>query len=124
MPKQATMPDDDKDVKVHVANSNSINEEALNGYVAEYEDEDAKIEEIMLNARKACQPHVDQKKAILKEAAEHGIDKVPFKAKLGERKDNRKAERRRSALNEKQQADFDAITAALGEMPLFKNLVN
>ncbi len=123
MPRTAEIPDDPTEgAKVHVANSNSINEEALNGYVSEYEEEDSKIAEIMLNARKSCQPHVDQKKAILKEAAEHGIDKAPFKAKLAQRKDLRKAENRRSVLNEKQQADFDAITAALGELPLFQKL--
>jgi len=123
MPRQAKINDDATDgAVVHVATSNALNEASLVGYVTEYEHEDEQIAEIMRNAREAAQPHVDQKKAILKAAAENGLNKEPFRAKLAERKDLRKADNRRSVLNEEQQADFDAITAAMGDLPLFKHL--
>lgn len=122
MPKSAKLTD--KAEKIHAAaageRSNGINEGQLRGFVEEIENEQAAIDEIMRNAQVACQPHLDQIKAIKKEAAEAGIPKKPLAAKLRERGLSRKAEKCRDALTEDQQAIFDEISLKLGDLPLFK----
>jgi hypothetical protein len=58
---------------------NGINEALLKGYVSSIETENAKIEEIMRKAREACQPHVDEIKAIKKTAAKTKSPKSRFR---------------------------------------------
>ena len=112
---------DDKPSVVHEGVAeNGINESLLKGYVAEIEDELAKIDEIMDKATADCQPHVDQIKAIKKEAAEHGIPKKPLAAKIRERGLKRKADKCRDGLSAEQQEIFDEISIKLGDLPLFQ----
>jgi hypothetical protein len=107
----------DAEPKVHAAErSNGINESQLKGFVAEIEDEQFKIDEIMSNAAAACQPHVDQIKAIKKEAAEAGIPKKPLSAKLRERGLRRKADKCREVLSEEQRDIFDEISLKLNDL--------
>ena len=122
MPKSAVIPDDPTKGATDIAAANGINEELLKGYVVSIEEEDAAIEQIMRTAREACQPHKDSIRAIKKAAAEHQIPKEPLSAKIAERKDMRRAENRRSKLNEDQQGIFDEIAAKLGDLPLFQHL--
>lgn len=117
MPRKAKL-DGDGEAKVHASErTNGINEAQLKGFVAEAEDEQAKIDEIMRDAVVACQPHVDQIKAIAKAAAEDGgIPKKVFRAKLRERGLKRRADAVRGTLSAEQQDTFDEITVKLGEL--------
>lgn len=123
MPVRATL---DDDIKIHkdetAERSNGINEGQLKSFVAEIEAEQAEIDEIMSNAKAACQPHIDEIKRLKKEAAEAGIAKKPLSAKLRERGHKRKAETCRETLSDEQRDVFDEITKKLGELPLFQNL--
>lgn len=121
MPRQAKLSDDAVDGgTVHPSTINGMNPEALKGFVAEYEDEQSKIDEIMRNATAACEPHVTQQKAIKKAAAEAGIPKKPFSAKLRERALKRKAEHVTDMLSEDQKEIFAEISAKLGDWNLFQ----
>jgi len=124
MPKQATMPDDTTGATVHPAAVNGMSEGALKGFVAEYEDEQGKIDAIMRDAATACQPHLDQQKAIKKAAAEAGIPKKPFSAKIRERSLLRRAEQVTDSLSEEQKSIFAEISAKLGDMNLFEHALN
>ena len=102
---------------VHEAErSNGINEGQLKQFVAEIDDEQAAIDEIMRNAQTACQPHLDRIKEIKKEAAEAGIAKKPLTAKLRERGLRRKADACRETLSEAQREIFDEISQKLGDL--------
>lgn len=114
MPRQAKQIDSEE--RVHEARHNGISEPQLKGFVSEYENEQAEIDAIMERARTDCQPHVDQMKAIAKEAAEAGIEKKAFKAKIRERALRRKADGCRSVLSERQQDVFDEISVKLGDL--------
>lgn len=118
MPRRAKIEDGDGKTlpDMSAKRSNGINEAQLKGFVAEIEDEQAKIDEIMGNAAVACQPHVDQIKAIKKEAAEAGIPKKPLGAKLRERGLRHKADRCREVLSEEQQSVFDEISQKLDDL--------
>lgn len=118
MPRKAKIDDANAGdgATVHADRTNGINEAQLKGFVAEFEDEQASIDEIMENARIASQPHVDQMKAIAKEAAEAGIEKKAFKAKIRERALRRKADHCRSVLSERQQEVFDEISIKLKDL--------
>ena len=122
MPKQ--LQDDESDGEKILPTINGMNEQALKGYIAEYEDEQGQIDEIMSNAAAACQPHIDQQKAIKKAAAEAGIPKKPFSAKIRERSLMRRAEGCREILSEEQRAIFDEMSAKLGDMNLFQHALN
>lgn len=115
MPKRAQMKDEGQ-VLADQTKTNGINTEQLKGFVAEIEDEQAKIDEIMRNAQIACQPHVDQIKAIKKEAAEAGIPKKPLSAKLRERGLRRKADSCRETLSEEQREIFDEISQKMDDL--------
>lgn len=101
---------------------NSYTEEELKGFIAEYEAEQGKIDAIMQEAQVKCQPFVDQMKEIAKAAAERGIEKKAFKAKITQRAYQAKAERVREKLSQRQQEVFDDISAKLGDLPLFERL--
>jgi hypothetical protein len=117
MVKTASFEDSDKgEGEVHPDLSNGINEAMLKGFVADIEAEQIAIDEIMENARVACQPHVDKMKEIAKDAAECGIEKKAFKAKLRERNLRRKADKCRATLSERQQEVFDEISQKLGDL--------
>lgn len=117
MVKTAKVDDSDKgEGQVHPDLSNGINEAMLKGFVADIENEQIAIDEIMENARVACQPHVDRIKELSKEAAECGIEKKAFKAKLRERGLRRKADKCRATLSERQQEVFDEISSKLGDL--------
>jgi ribosomal protein L12E/L44/L45/RPP1/RPP2 len=122
MPKSAIFSESDVGGATIHSIANGINEAKLKGFVAEIEDEQSKIDEIMKNAAAACQPHIDQIKAIKKEAAEAGIPKKPLSAKVRERTLLRKAETCRGVLSEEQRDIFDEITQKLGPLPLFQHL--
>lgn len=124
MPKQAAMPDDTTGATVHTSSVNGMNEGALKGFVAEYEDEQEKIDKIMRDATAACEPHVTQQKAIKKAAAEAGIPKKPFSAKIRERSLLRRAEHVTDSLSEEQKSIFAEISAKLGDMNLFEHALN
>jgi hypothetical protein len=114
MPRTAKVEDGDKgEGQVLPDLSNEFNDVMLKGFVADMEGEQALIEKIMENARVACQPHVDRMKEIAKEAAECGIEKKAFKAKLRERALERKAATCRATLSERQQEVFDRMTGML-----------
>lgn len=119
MPKRASLKDADaaNGSTIHEEpRTNGINEAQLKGFVSEYENEAAEIDRILEEARVACQPHVDQQKAIAKQAAESGIEKKTFKAKLRERQLRRKADGCRSVLSERQQEVFDEISLKLNDL--------
>jgi len=118
MPKSAKLTDDAETIHAAAASerTNGINEGQLKGFVAEIEKEQAAIDEIMRNAQTACQPHLDQIKAIKKEAAEAGIAKKPLTAKLAERALRRRADAKRETLSEEQRAIFDEISQKLGDL--------
>jgi SpoVK/Ycf46/Vps4 family AAA+-type ATPase len=119
MPKSAKIPDDPTEgAVVHVA-VNGINELLLKGYVTSIEAQDAEIKAIMDAAAKACQPFIDEIKAIKKAAAVNMIPKKPLNAKLAERKLLRKAEGVTDALNDDQKEIFAEISAKLGDLPMF-----
>ena len=123
MPRSAKL-DDKRDGAVlsdaTPVKTNGINEAQLKQFVAEIEDEQAKIDEIMRNAQVACQPHLDQIKAIKKEAAENGIPKKPLSAKMRERSLKRRAEAVSDSLSEEQKEIFLEISMKLGDLPLFQ----
>jgi hypothetical protein len=119
MPRTAEIPDDETKEKTVHSSVNGIDETSLKGFVSEYEAEQFAIDEIMAQAAIDCQPHKDQQKEIAKAAAEAGIPKKPFKAKLRERGLERKAHKCREGLSEDQRALFDEISAKLGDMNLF-----
>lgn len=121
MPRTAEIPDDPTDGAVVHSTVNGMNEAALKGFVAEYEDEQKKIDQIMRDAREACQPFVDQQKEIKKAAAEAGIPKKPFSAKIRERSLRRRADQVTDSLSEEQKAIFAEISAKLGDMNLFEH---
>lgn len=124
MPRTAEIPDDPTDgATVHVT-VNGMNEAALKGFVAEYEDEQEKIDKIMADAAIACQAHKDQQKEIKKAAAEAGIPKKPFSAKIRERSLRRRAERVTDALSEDQKAIFAEISSKLSDMNLFQHALD
>jgi len=125
MPRQAKINDDATDgATVHPAAMNGMSEGALKGFISEYEDEQGKIDDIMRDAKAACQPHVDQQKAIKKAAAESGIPKKPFGAKIRERSLKRRAEHVTDDLSEEQLAIFAEITAKIGDWNLFEHALN
>jgi hypothetical protein len=101
---------------VHPDLSNEFTDTVVKGFVADYENEQSEIDVILENARVACQPHVDRMKEIAKEAAECGIEKKAFKAKLRERTLRRKADKCRATLSERQQEVFDDISTKLGDL--------
>lgn len=115
MPRQAEKTEDGQ-VLADQTKTNGINAAQLKDFVAEIEDEQAKIDEIMRNAAIACQPHIDQIKAIKKEAAENGIPKKPLAAKLRERGLRRKADACRETLSEEQRETFDEISQKLDDL--------
>lgn len=124
MPRTAEIPDDPTEGATVHTSVNGINEAALKGFVAEFEDEQEKIDQIMRDAREACQPHIDSQKKIAKAAAEAGVAKRPFKAKIRERALKRRAEGCRGTLSEEQQAIFDEISQKLGDWNLFEHALN
>lgn len=119
MPRQAKKSKKDEGTVHEDLRENGISEEALTGFVSEYENESAEMARIMSLAVKACQPHKDEQKKILKAAAEAGAPKKVFKAKLNERADLRRAESRRIGLKEADQELFDEITEKMKGMPLW-----
>ncbi len=125
MPRQAKLNEDAVDGgTVHLSAVNGMNAEALKGFIAEYEDEQAKIDKITADAKAACQPYVDQQKAIKKAAAEAGIPKKPFSAKIRERSLKRRAEKVTNGFSEEQNAIFAEISAKLGDWNLFEHALN
>lgn len=94
---------------------NGYNREQIEGYVNEFEEHDEAIAEIMRKAREACQPHVDDQKAIVKAAAENAhVPKKVFRAMLRERSLERKRDAVRGTLSEDQQETLDQVKHALG----------
>lgn len=125
MPRQAKLNDDAVDGgTVHAAAMNGMSEGALKGFISEYEAEQEKIDDIMRDAKAACQPYVDQQKAIKKAAAEAGVPKKPFSAKIRERSLKRRAERVTDGFSEEQNAIFAEISAKLGDWNLFEHALN
>ncbi|MEP6826976.1 MAG: hypothetical protein ABJA10_02755 [Aestuariivirga sp.] len=127
MPVRAKINEDAADGRTVHAAINGIDEALLNECVASIEDEQSKIDEIMLKAREACQPHKDQIKAIKKDAAQNGITKEPFNAALSCRNDDRRKNKRRANLSEHGQAIFDEVMSKVtqiefGDLPMFKSL--
>lgn len=119
MPRTAEIPDDPTEgAKVH-ATVNGLDEAALKAFATEIEDEMSKISTIRKNAKSACQPHLDKIKELKKDAAEAGIAKKAFSAKLRERSLLRRAEGVTDSLTEAGKAAFAEISAKL---PLFQHL--
>jgi hypothetical protein len=102
--------------------SNSFTADVLQGFVKDYEAEQGEIDVIMDRARAACQPHLDRMKELVKDAAECGIEKKAFKAKLRERTHLRKAENVSASLSDRQKEVFAEITTKLSALPLFAAL--
>lgn len=125
MPKRATLDEDRGTVLEELpprseqpehGDNGSFSATALRGFVAEYENEGEQIGAILAKARTDCQPHIDQQKAIAKKAAEAGIEKKVFRAKLGERRLLRRADAVRGTLSERGQDLFDEMTQALEKL--------
>lgn len=124
MPRTAKLNGDDADGAVVHSAVNGMNEGALKGFVSEYENEQDEIDKIMADAKAACQPRIDQQKAIKKAAAEAGIPKKPFSAKIRERSLKRRAEHVTDSLSEEQKEVFAEISAKLGDWNLFEHALN
>jgi hypothetical protein len=119
MPKEAP---EDQAGEVHqdISRGAGANDEKLLiELVTAAEARSMEIEEIMRDAAQAAQPHVDEIKAIKKRAAEAGIPKKVFSAKLRERGLLRKADKCRETLSEEQRDEFDELTAKLEQLDLF-----
>lgn len=120
MPRTAKVDESDRaEGAIHPDLSNDFNDSLLKGFVADMEGEQAAIDKIMELARINCQPHVDRMKEIAKEAAECGLEKKAFKAKLRERSLERKAHMCRAVLSERQQEVFDRMSGMLIDDDLF-----
>jgi hypothetical protein len=115
MPRNAK-PKDEGQVLPDQTKTNGINAQQLKDFIASIEAEQEQIDEIMRNAQVACQPHVDQIKAIKKEAAENGIPKKPLSAKLRERGLRKKADSCRETLSEEQRETYDEISQKLDDL--------
>jgi hypothetical protein len=114
MVKTAKVDESDKaEGTVHKDLSNDFNDSLCKGFVADYEQTQNAIDKIMEAARVQCQPHLDKLKDIAKEAAECGIEKKAFKAKLRERSLERKASKCRDVLSERQREVFDKMSGFL-----------
>ena len=96
--------------------TNGLNEGQVRGFFKEAEAEMDEIDSIMADAVAKCQPHKDQIKEIIKEAAESsGIPKKVFRTKLRERSLLRRADACRGSLSAAQQDEFDLVSEALGQ---------
>lgn len=115
MPRRAEMKDEGQ-VLADQTKTNGINETQLKQFVAEIEEEQSAIDEIMKNAQAACEPHVTRIKEIKREAAEAGIPKKPLAAKIRERGLRRKADACREVLSEEQRSVFDEISQKLDDL--------
>jgi hypothetical protein len=122
MPRKAKLKAGEETVHAAKIGGNGFDSELLKSMVAECEEHEEAMEKIMRDAREACQPHVDEVKAIKKRAAEeNGVPKKVFSAALRERKILRKAETVRSTLSDDQAETYDQVKHALGmlaDMPL------
>jgi hypothetical protein len=124
VPRKAKMQDEGQvhADKSKMVGSNGFDPELLKSMVVECEEHDEAMEEIMRKAREACQPHVDEIKAIKKRAAEENhVPKKVFSAALRERKLLRKAGAVRGSLSDEQADTYDHVKHALGmlaDMPL------
>lgn len=105
------------DGAVHHAKTNGATEEMCKGFVSEHEDEQIKIDNINRDAVKAAAPYRARQVEIAKEAAESGVPKKVFNARINERKKLRDAALIRDGLNEDQKIDFDNFKAKT-QMPL------
>ena len=113
MPRTAIIDETSTDNIVHQDLTNGPSERACRAFVEDFEDEQHALSEILLKARLDCQPHIDRQKDIAKEAAEAGIEKRVFKAKLRERSHLRKAEAVTAPLTDRQKEGY-----GMGSMPL------
>ncbi len=116
MPRSAAIAEESG--TVHPDLTNGFTKEAAIGFVSEIEAEQAKIDEIMAQAKVDCQPHIDQIKAIKKRAAEQNFEKKAFAAVLSKRRHERKAEQADSALNDEQKEKFRQIELFVDDHPL------
>jgi uncharacterized protein (UPF0335 family) len=99
--------------------SNGISKQQLTDFVTEYEAEVTNIDAIMADAVLACQPHKDQMKEITKAAAEAGVPKKVFKAKLNERRHLRKAEQADHALSDEMKEIYAEVSQKLGDLGMW-----
>lgn len=98
--------------------TNGFAKETVEKYVNRVERLDDQIDKIHVQATKDAQPYVDDRKEVIKEAAEKaGIPKAEFRALLRKRKLLKRAERVAESLNENQQDTFEQLQLALG-MPI------
>jgi hypothetical protein len=120
MPKTANIDEEASEKTVHAARDNGVDEKKLKSFIIEYEACEAKIDEINEAAVKKCQPHKDEQKRIAKQAAQDGMTKEVFAAKLRERKHLRKAQLVTISLNPGQRDLFDEFTQKLTDLELFE----
>jgi hypothetical protein len=116
MPRQAKINGGEgEEGQVHETATNGFQRSVVEKYVKRCENLDAKIDAIHTTATKDAQPFVDDRKEVIKEAAEKaGIPKAEFRALLRKRKLLRRAEQVSDSLNENQQLTFEQLQAALG----------
>jgi hypothetical protein len=102
---------------------NGMDAAVLNETIEAVEEHLAAISKINADAKVACQPHIDQIKALKKAAAEAGIPKKPLSAKIRQRGLLRRAEKVAASLSDAQRETLAEIDS-LVELPLFAGLAD
>ena len=94
---------------------NSLDGDALQEHVEAWEEADREEQDIMAEARKACQPFRDRKKDLVASAATLGTPKKVFSAYMRQRKLFFKSQNVPSSLDDEQRRDFSSLVDALGD---------
>ncbi len=101
---------------------NGYDSEALKGFYAEFETQQAEIDKIMAEARKKAEPYREQQKDIKNACKKKtGLSKGTFSHVIKERKLRKKIEEIDEDLRQEEIEDADRVREALGmfaDMPL------
>lgn len=101
--------------------ANGFDSDVVKRLVADHEDLQAQIDEIMSEAQNKCAPLREEQADVKKEAHEAGIPRQEFNSVLRERRLLAKADGVRAGLDADKQDNFDRIKHALGmlaDLPL------
>lgn len=107
--------------------NNGFDGNKLMSFVRRVESVQAEIDEIMSAAKDSCEPHRQDRAAIVKEASEAGFSKKEFLTILRKRRLEQKVEHVADSLDEDQRDAYELMMAALGQLattPLGQAAVN